>query len=66
MIVCEIQIQTFHFRAISLNALVGNIGGYVGLLMGVSIAQIPHLLLHIRDYLNLSLKRWINSNDTNN
>ena len=66
MIVCEIQIQTFHFRAITLKALVGNIGGYVGLLMGVSIAQIPYLFLHIRDYLNLSLKRWIKSNDTNN
>ena len=59
-------VQFFHFRAITLNALVGNIGGYVGLLMGVSIAQIPYLFLHIRDYLNLSLKRWIKSNDTNN
>ena len=53
----EMIVQFFHFRAITLNALVGNIGGYVGLLMGVSIAQIPYLFLYLRKYLNLSLKR---------
>ena len=54
-----------YFRAITVNALVGNIGGYVGLLMGVSISQIPYFFLHIREYLNLTLKRWIKSNGTN-
>ena len=36
----------FHLikRAIDINSLIGNIGGYVGLLLGMSILQIPTLL----------------------
>ena len=32
------------FRAIDINVLIGNIGGYVGLLLGVSILQAPEAL----------------------
>jgi hypothetical protein len=35
------------FRAIDINSLIGNIGGYVGLLLGVSILQVPNLLLQL-------------------
>ena len=34
-----------HYRAIDIHSLIGNIGGYVGLLLGVSILQVPSLLL---------------------
>ena len=38
-------ISTFFIqRAIDINSLIGNIGGYVGLLMGMSILQVPSLL----------------------
>ena len=32
-------------RSIDAHSLVGNIGGYVGLLLGFSIVQIPEILL---------------------
>ena len=36
-----------NFRALKINTLVGNIGGYVGLFLGVSVSQIPELLLKV-------------------
>ena len=33
-----------HFRAIDFQALIGNIGGYIGLLLGYSLLQIPDLI----------------------
>ena len=47
------------FRAIDINVLIGNIGGYVGLLLGFSILQAPDLLMQLfgtwkRFYKNLS------------
>ena len=35
-----------------MNSLVGNIGGYVGLLLGVSILQAPDLLLKLFRFLS--------------
>ena len=49
------------FRALNINSLVGNIGGYVGLLMGVSISQIPYLLLYLRDKSNHIVGKWISN-----
>ena len=37
----------FHFRAIDFQALIGNIGGYIGLCLGYSILQVPDFLLGI-------------------
>ena len=34
-----------------MNSLVGNIGGYVGLLMGVSVSQLPYLVLQIHKHM---------------
>ena len=34
-------IMNLFFRAIDINSLVGNIGGYIGLCLGYSILQIP-------------------------
>ena len=31
--------------------MIGNIGGYVGLLLGASVLQVPHLLIQLSDYL---------------
>ena len=36
-----------YYRAIDINSLIGNSGGYVGLLLGVSILQVPSLLLQV-------------------
>ena len=36
-----------HYRAIDIHSLIGNSGGYVGLLLGVSILQVPSLLLQV-------------------
>ena len=35
------------YRAIDIEQLVGSIGGYIGLCLGFSIAQIPELIIHI-------------------
>ena len=35
------------YRAIDFNTLIGNIGGYVGLLLGVSILQAPTLMVQL-------------------
>ena len=37
------------YRAIDVHSLIGYIGGYVGLLLGFSILQMPELLLHAFD-----------------
>ena len=37
------------YRAIDLNSLLGHMGGYVGVLLGCSILQIPDLLLRAID-----------------
>ena len=36
-----------HFRAIDIQALIGNIGGYIGLCLGYSILQIPQFIVLI-------------------
>ena len=36
-----------HYRAIDVQALVGNAGGYIGLLLGYSVLQIPEFFLLI-------------------
>ena len=39
------MIYDIHFnRAIDVNALIGNIGGYIGLCLGYNILQVPALL----------------------
>ena len=35
---------SFHFRAIDIQALIGTIGGYIGLFLGYSVLQIPSML----------------------
>ena len=37
----------WNFRALDVNTLIGNIGGYVGLLIGVSISDFPILVQQI-------------------
>ena len=36
--------QISYFRALDINTLVGNVGGYIGLLIGVSISDMPLIL----------------------
>ena len=36
-----------HFRAIDIQALIGNVGGYIGLVLGYSLLQIPGLIISI-------------------
>ena len=36
-----------HFRAIDIQALIGNVGGYIGLVLGYSFLQIPSLIIFI-------------------
>ena len=44
--VTEIQSITYCFhRAIDFQALVGNVGGYIGLCLGYNFLQIPGLIL---------------------
>ena len=38
------MIEIYISRAIDLQELIGNIGGYIGLLLGYSILQIPDFL----------------------
>ena len=45
------------YRAIDINSLVGNIGGYVGLLLGVSILQVLNTM--VRLYGNI-MKSYMN------
>ena len=47
----------FDFRALNINSLVGNIGGYVGLLMGVSISQLPYFILQAHEDLKNVMNR---------
>ena len=49
------------YRAIDIEQLVGSIGGYIGLCLGFSIAQIPELIIYIvvcvkKDYQNIKDK----------
>ena len=37
--------RTLHFRAMSIQTLVGNAGGYIGLFLGYSCLQIPTVIL---------------------
>ena len=41
------------YRAIGLQALVGNVGGYIGLCLGYNFLQIPGLLMAIINQLKL-------------
>ena len=41
------QLTIFYYRAIDIQALVGNIGGYIGLFLGYSILQIPGFIVII-------------------
>ena len=43
------------FRAIDINGLIGNIGGYIGLCLGYSILQIPEFL----NVLMINIKRKV-------
>ena len=36
-----------HFRDLDAHALIGNLGGYVGLLLGFSILQLPNILRNL-------------------
>ena len=51
------MISDFPNRAHDINSLIGNIGGYVGLLMGVSVAQLPYFILQLRDTLKAIINR---------
>ena len=44
MLIIEIY---FLFRAIDINALIGTIGGYIGLFLGYSILQIPDFVFQV-------------------
>ena len=39
--------SNLNFRAVDVQALIGNVGGYIGLCLGYSIWQLPNLLLFI-------------------
>ena len=47
----------FYYRAIDIQALVGNIGGYIGLFLGYSILQIPDFIALIFYKANLYISR---------
>ena len=38
-------LEHFHFREVDFQALIGNIGGYIGLCLGYSLLQVPDFLL---------------------
>ena len=42
-----IQVVVKFCRALDAHALIGNLGGYIGLLLGFSVLQLPELLLHL-------------------
>ena len=50
-----------------MNTLIGNIGGYIGLLMGVSITQIPDIMLQMyrscKDFYKNSKKSSLKNKD---
>ena len=48
---CQKKLYTLSetYRAIDLNSLLGYMGGYVGVLLGFSVLQIPDLLLEAID-----------------
>ena len=46
--------ESFHFRAIDIQGLIGNVGGYIGLFLGYSFLQIPDFIL----LTVLNAKRW--------
>ena len=43
-----------HFRAIDIQDLIGNVGGYIGLFLGYSFLQIPEFMILVY----LRSKRW--------
>ena len=40
-------IDFYHFRSLDINTLIGNVGGYIGLLIGFSICDVPILIIRI-------------------
>ena len=42
------RIIVYDFRAIDIETLIGTIGGYIGLLLGYSILQVPSILSKAR------------------
>jgi len=54
-----------NYRAIDVNGLIGYIGGYVGLILGFSLLQIPQLISLISRHLkkNLTKRSCDESND---
>ena len=42
----------YNFRALDVHSLIGYIGGYVGLLLGISVLQIPGILLTVLGKIN--------------
>ena len=58
---------TLCFRALDINTLIGNVGGYIGLLIGVSISDLPILLHEVYQeikYTCNTLKRLYQNNST--
>ena len=47
----------FYFRAIDIQALIGNVGGYIGLCLGYSILQIPDFVVFIPCKAKISIFR---------
>ena len=43
------------FRAIDIQGLIGNVGGYIGLFLGYSFLQIPDFII----FIGLRAKRWL-------
>ena len=42
----------YNFRALDVHSLIGYIGGYVGLLLGISILQLPGILISVLGRIN--------------
>ena len=47
--------EFLYFRAIDIQGLIGNVGGYIGLFLGYSFLQIPDFII----FIVLRAKRWL-------
>ena len=59
----QVRVQTYkeivQIRAYTFQSLVGNVGGYIGLLLGYAILNVPSLLLKVWSYIKAS--PWLSS-----
>ena len=54
-LLCDAQKNPFYiYRAIDIQALIGTIGGYIGLFLGYSVLQIPNAII----FLIKKIRKW--------